>query len=117
MTKSRAGVDSRPASSRCCAPPDDAAHHTEYLMSWLEGTRARARLLFARRAAESRMDEEIRLHIDMETERLIRDAGLDPHEARRRAFVAFGGVENHKEALRSDRGLAWLSGTSLDLKL
>ena len=86
-------------------------------MSWLEGTRARARLLFARRAAESRMEEEIRLHIDLETERLVRDAGLDPKEARRRAFVAFGGVENHKEALRSDRGLAWLSGASLDLKL
>jgi predicted permease len=86
-------------------------------MSWLEGTRARARLLFARRAAESRMEEEMRLHIELETERLIREDGLDAHEARRRAFVVFGGVENHKEALRSDRGFAWLGGASLDLKL
>lgn len=86
-------------------------------MSWLEGIRARARLVFARRAAESRMDEEIRLHIEMETERLVSESELDPREARRRAFVAFGGVENYKEELRNDRGLTWLTGMSLDLKL
>jgi predicted permease len=86
-------------------------------MSWIDATLARARLLFARRAAESRFDEEIRLHIELETERLVRDQGLDPNEARRRAFVAFGGVQNHKEALRDGRGLAWLAGMSLDLKL
>jgi predicted permease len=86
-------------------------------MSWLEGARARARLLFARRAAESRMNEEFRFHIEMETERRVRESGLDPEEARRQTLAAFGGVENHKEALRNDRGLAWLNGISLDLKL
>ena len=86
-------------------------------MSWLEGTRARLRLLFARRAAEARMDQEFRFHLEMETERLVREQGLDAGEARRRALVAFGGVEKHKEALRDGRGLAWLGGLSLDLKL
>ena len=86
-------------------------------MSWFEGTRARARLLFARRAAESRMNEEFRFHIDMETERRVRESGLTVDEARRQTLAAFGGVENHKEALRRDRGLAWLGGFSLDLKL
>ena len=86
-------------------------------MSWFEGTRARARLLFARRAAESRMNEEFRFHIDMETERRVRESGLTVDEARRQTLAAFGGVENHKEALRSERGLAWLGGFSLDLKL
>jgi putative ABC transport system permease protein len=86
-------------------------------MSWLEGARARVRLLFSRRAAEARFDEEIRLHIDLETERLVRERGLEPHEARRRALATFGGVENHKEALRYGRGVSWLSGMSLDLKL
>ena len=85
--------------------------------SWIDGTRARLRLLFARGAAESRMNEEFRFHIDMETERRIRETGLDPEEARRQTLAAFGGVENHKETLRSDRGLAWLTGLSLDLKL
>jgi putative ABC transport system permease protein len=82
----------------------------------LEGILARLRLLFARRAAESRMNEEFRFHMEMETEKNIRE-GMPPEEARRRAAVAFGGVEEHKEALRDDRGLAWLGGWSLDLKL
>lgn len=86
-------------------------------MSWFEGTRARLRLLFSPHAAESRMDDEIRFHVEMEAERLQREAGLDPAEARRRALVAFGGVERHKEELRDGRGLAWLGGLSLDLKL
>jgi predicted permease len=86
-------------------------------MSWLSGTRARLRLIFGRSAAESRMEREFSFHVDMEAERLLRDEGLDPHEARRRALVAFGGIEKHKEELRSDRGLAWLSAMSLDLKL
>src|SRR5688572_13931594 len=86
-------------------------------MRWLDAARARARLLFGRRAAESRVTEEFTFHLDMEVERLIGEHGLAPNEARRRALAAFGGVENHKEALRSDRGLAWLGGFSLDLKL
>src|SRR5688500_8668795 len=61
-------------------------------MSWLAATRTRLRLLFGRRAAESRMDEEFRFHIDMEAEKLVRERGLDPGEARRRALVAFGGL-------------------------
>lgn len=86
-------------------------------MSWVDGARTRLRLLLARRATESRMNEEIRFHVEMETERLVRDAGLETGEARRRALVAFGGVEQHKEALRDGRGLGWLSGLSVDLKL
>jgi predicted permease len=86
-------------------------------MSWLEGSLARLRLLFGRRASESRMDQEFRFHLEMETERLMREEGLDAVEARRRALVAFGGVEKHKEALRDGRGLAWLGGLTLDLKL
>ena len=86
-------------------------------MSWLEGSRARLRLLFGRRAAESRMDQEFRFHLEMETERLMREQGLDAVEARRRTLAEFGGVEKHKETLREGRGLAWLSGLSLDFKL
>jgi putative ABC transport system permease protein len=85
-------------------------------MSWIDATRARMRLLFARRAAESRMDEEFRFHMQMETEKNIR-AGMSPDAARRRAAIAFGGVEEHKEEMREGRGLASLGGWSLDLKL
>src|SRR5687768_18172626 len=88
-------------------------------MKWVDAarTRLRLRLLFAPRAAESRMNQEFRLHIELETEQLIRTKGLSPAEARRQALVAFGGVEGHKEALRDGRGLAWLGGFALDLKI
>lgn len=86
-------------------------------MSWIQGARARLHLLFAGRAAESRMSEEVRFHIEMETERLVREEHLAPDEARRRALIAFGGVTRHTEELRDGRGLAWLGGMSLDFKL
>jgi predicted permease len=86
-------------------------------MQWLDAVRARLRLLFARHTAESRMNQEFRLHIDLEAEQLMREKGLAPDEARRAALAAFGGVEKHKEALRDGRGLAWLGGFALDLKL
>ena len=86
-------------------------------MSWLDAARTRARLLLSHRASESRTDEEFRFHLDMETDRLVREVGLSRGEARRRALAAFGGVQNHREAMGEGRGLAWLAGTSLDLKL
>ena len=86
-------------------------------MSWSEAIRARLRLILGRRAAESRMETEFAFHLDMETQRLVREHGLDPREAKRQALIAFGGVEKHKEALRGDRGVAWLSGMTLDFRL
>lgn len=86
-------------------------------MKWFRSARARLRLLFAGRAAESRMNDEFRFHIEMETDQLVRAKGLAPGEARRQALAVFGGVEKHKEALRDARGLAWLGGMSLDVKL
>ncbi|MEX2281930.1 MAG: ABC transporter permease [Gemmatimonadota bacterium] len=85
-------------------------------MSWFDGVRARLRLL-AGRSAEKRMQREFGFHMEMEAERLVREEGLAPAEARRRAAVAFGGVEKYTEELRSDRGFSWLKGTVLDLKL
>jgi len=86
-------------------------------MSWIDGARARLHLLFAKHAAESRMDEEIAFHVEMESQRLMREGGLSPDEARRRALVTFGGVTQHKEELRAGRGVAWLGGLSLDFRL
>lgn len=86
-------------------------------MSIADAARARLRLIFRRNDAESRMKHEIAFHIQMETDRLVQDEHLTPVEARRRAIVAFGGVEKHKEELRSERRLAWMTGLSLDLKL
>src|SRR5581483_2755406 len=85
-------------------------------MSWFDGARARLSLLFGRRAAESRINEELAFHIEMETARLVRE-GIPADEAERRARASFGGVTQHRETLREGRGVAWLGGLSLDLKL
>ncbi len=68
----------------------------------LRGLLARVRDMVFRRAAERDMDEELRFHLEMETEKNLR-AGMEPAEARRRALVAFGGAERHRERLREGR--------------
>ena len=49
------------------------------------------------------MDEELRFHIERETQERIR-RGEDPEAARRDATLAFGGVERYKEQVRDARG-------------
>jgi predicted permease len=49
------------------------------------------------------MKEEFRLHIEQETEHLVRTERLSLEEARRRAHVSFGGVERFKESGRDAR--------------
>ena len=79
--------------------------------------RTRLRLLLSRRDAEARMNEEMQFHLDMQAECIAREEGVDPVEARRRAVIAFGLAEQHKDRMRDGRGLAWIGGLSLDLKL
>ena len=50
-------------------------------MKWLDAARTRLRLLFLRRDAESRMNREFQLHIEMEAEHLMRAKGLTADEA------------------------------------
>jgi predicted permease len=66
--------------------------------------RSTVQTLFQRRRFESGMDEEMRLHLDLYTEDLIR-SGVDPAEARRRARMEFGSVDNAKTDCREARGL------------
>lgn len=89
-------------------------------MRLFHAARARLGLLLGHREAEARMNEEMRFHVDMEADRLVREERLAPQEARRRATIAFGIAEQHKDAMRDGRGIGWLDrlgGLSLDLKL
>ena len=86
-------------------------------MRWAAAVRERARGLLFKAREDAEMDEEMRFHLEMEAERLARDEGLDPREAWRRAAVAFGGVEKHREEVRDARGLAWVGGMLLDFRL
>ncbi len=85
-------------------------------MARIHGVRARFRNLLRGRAADEEVDEEFRFHVDMEAERLQQE-GLSAAEARRRALVAFGGLAQHKETMRSGRGILWIDNILRDVRL
>jgi predicted permease len=69
---------------------------------------------FVKRDAESRLDAELRYHFD----RMVREsiaAGMPPEEARRRARLEFGGLEQLKDDCRDVRG-RWLKDFWKDLR-
>jgi putative ABC transport system permease protein len=75
------------------------------------------RALWGGERLDAAMSDEMRFHLEMETDRLVRERRLDPHEARRQALLAFGGLEKFKEQGRDTRGLRWLDILSLDARL
>lgn len=64
----------------------------------------RLRALFFRSRLERELREELRFHLERETEELIA-RGMSPEEARAAALRNFGGVEQAREACRDQRGL------------
>jgi predicted permease len=84
-------------------------------MSLLKGLRARLRSILRARDAEARMDEEFRFHVEMETKRLV-DQGIDADEAHRRARAAFGGADQHREAMRDGRGARLFDDLRADVR-
>jgi putative ABC transport system permease protein len=101
----------------------DAGHRTTTLrktrlatiMGWLSGLRTRLSQGLRRDAAASRAQEEIAFHIEMETEKHVSE-GMAPAEARRRALVAFGGIERYGGALRDGRRWAWVEDVWQDVR-
>jgi predicted permease len=73
-------------------------------MGWLHGLTERLRALFQKARMEADLDEELRFHLQREIEKNVR-AGMAPREARRVAYVRFGGVERVKEQVRDARGV------------
>jgi putative ABC transport system permease protein len=79
--------------------------------------RAIARLvaLLRRDRLERELDDEILAHLEL-AERDGRARGLSAEEARRQARLAFGGIEQVKEAHRDDRSAAWLDSFLKDVR-
>jgi putative ABC transport system permease protein len=73
------------------------------------------RALLRRPQAERELDEELRHHIEQQTEQNIR-LGMNPEEASYAALRAFGGVEQAKERSRDARGVRWLEDLWQDLR-
>ena len=70
-------------------------------MSWIRRTLVSFALLVRRDALEDGLNEEMRFHIDQQTEKNIR-RGMTPAEARRQALIKFGGLERVKEDTRDE---------------
>jgi hypothetical protein len=81
----------------------------------LSKLKTRLRALLRKSKMERELDEELRYHIDQQTEQNIR-LGIDPEEAHHNARKAFGGVEQAKERSRDARGMRWLEELWQDLR-
>lgn len=79
-------------------------------MNWLRQAfidiRVRLRSLFGRRAMRARIEEEMRLHVEMREDSFVQ-AGSTPAEARRRARQEFGNIAVLKESVAD----VWKYGT------
>ena len=84
-------------------------------LSLLATVRGRLRALFRRDAVERRFTDEIRFHLEMETEQNVR-RGMSPEDARRAAAIAFGGVERMREDHRDARGARLVEDAIADLR-
>src|SRR5206468_10581922 len=81
---------------------------------FMEGWR-RFRPLRLRNELESGLDEEIRFHIDRQTEKNLR-AGMAPDEAHRQALIKFGGVDRARESTRDQFRFAFTEDILRDLR-
>ena len=75
---------------------------------------ARLRSLFRGGRDDAETEEELRFHLEMESEKNV-SAGMAPREARRQAGLRLGGVEAIREAVRDARGTRPLEDLVRDL--
>src|SRR5215831_4323082 len=71
--------------------------------------------MFRRKRLDDRLGEEIRFHVEQQTE-ANRRAGLSADEARRQALIQFGGVERTREQTRDEFRGAYLEHLARDVR-
>jgi hypothetical protein len=84
-------------------------------MKWRQELLTRFRSLFRKAELDSEMDEELRSHVEMQTQENF-EAGMKPEEARYAALRQFGWIESVKEVCREQRGLSWLEDLAQDVR-
>jgi predicted permease len=75
----------------------------------------RMRAFFTGERLDEELDAELAAHIDLAIEDYI-ERGMSPEQARRRAILAFGGIQQAREKQREARGFMNLDILSQDLK-
>src|SRR5437879_2563438 len=84
-------------------------------MNWRRKLQLRFRALFQKRKLDAEVDEEMRLHIEMQTQENL-NSGMNPEEARYAALRQFGWVESIKETCRERRGVNWIEHLVQDVR-
>src|SRR5262252_1350931 len=85
------------------------------MMEWFNILRARLRALFRRESVLQDIEEELRVHVEMETETNIK-RGMPPDEARAAALKSFGALARNTELGYDIRGGGWLETLWQDLR-
>src|ERR1043166_245959 len=83
-------------------------------MNWWRNFRFRLRALLGKQQLESHMADEMRSHLEMQTQENIK-AGMAPGGARQAALRQFGSLESIKEACRDEQGVRWIEHFGQDL--
>src|SRR6266480_2802013 len=81
---------------------------------WLYTIPLRLRSLFRWGQADHELDDELRDHLERKTEEYVAK-GMAPEEARRRARLDLGGIEQTKEKCRDARRVNWIQDLVQDL--
>src|ERR1700704_6999485 len=84
-------------------------------MNWFHKLRLRFRALFQKEKLDAQMNDEMRSHIEMQTQENI-EAGMKPEDARYAALRQFGWTETIKEDCREQRGVRWLENLVQDIR-
>ncbi|HVN08431.1 MAG TPA: ABC transporter permease [Patescibacteria group bacterium] len=85
------------------------------MANWIAGMMHTLRALVWRDSAEHEMEDELRLHIERQTEKYAA-AGMPREEAERRAKIEIGGMERVREECRDARGTRWMESLLQDLR-
>src|SRR5882762_8572248 len=70
----------------------------------------RCRSLLASKRVDADLDDELRFHLEQHVEAQV-SRGVTPEEARRRAVIAIGGLDQQKDACRDTRGVTLIDHT------
>ena len=90
--------------------------HRGHPMRWIAAARERWRALFFGARQDTEMDEELRFHLERETEQIMRDEGRSRRDAWRHARLRFGGLERVREEVREARGIRALETVAKDVR-
>src|SRR5438552_8988002 len=82
---------------------------------WLFTIPLRLRSLFRWSQADQELDDELRDHLERRTEEYVAQ-GMTQEEARRRARIDLGGIEQTKEKCRDARRVNWIQDFVQDLR-